>query len=181
MIACMAKLPILHSRPNAQEELILVGFRLDPNHDGPQLYTVLAVGGENERPAMWKGRILFFTHPSLVAKAQAMDASISQLTAPGSEIETFCDVAETLHLVNATNADSDGVVLDCLLIFDDLVRATHLHMPDRYQGMLTELAAHLTEGRSLGKIFTNQSLREHVEDALMWCVGAIVLKSQIIT
>ena len=84
-----------------------------------------------------------------------------------------------LHLVNSQNADPDGVVLDCLLVFDDLVRATQLHMPDRYQGLLTELAARLTE-RTFGEIFTSPSLREHVEDALLWCVGAIAVKSRMI-
>ena len=75
----------------------------------------------------------------------------------------------------------DGVILDCLLVFDDLVRATKLHMPDRYQGILTELAARLTEGTPLHKIFTSPSLREHVEDALLWCVGAITVKARMLT
>ena len=45
---------------------------------------------------------------------------------------------------------------------------------------LTELAARLTERQSLRQIFTNRSLREHVEDALLWCVGAIAVKSRIL-
>jgi hypothetical protein len=54
-------------------------------------------------------------------------------------------------------------------------------MPDRYQGILTELAARLTEGVQLGNIFTNPSLRGHVEDALLWCVGAIAMKARMLT
>jgi hypothetical protein len=54
-------------------------------------------------------------------------------------------------------------------------------MPDRYQGILTELAARLTEGAPLGNIFTNPSLREHVEDALLWCVGAIAVKARMLS
>ena len=75
----------------------------------------------------------------------------------------------------------DGVLLDCLLIFDDLVRATQISMPERYQGILTELAARLTEGQSLKKIFTSESLRQHVEDGLLWCVGAVTMKSKLLT
>jgi hypothetical protein len=96
-------------------------------------------------------------------------------------VETICDVAQTLYLVNSQDSDPDGVVLDCLLIFDDLVRATELSMPERYQGILTELAARLTEGTSLKKIFASDALREHVEDALLWCVGAITMKAKILT
>jgi hypothetical protein len=178
----MSELPILSSRSNhAHEEPILLGVRLDAQHDGPQLYTVLAVGGENERPLAEDTRILFFPSPALAVKAMPLDPSFAKLGPPPSEVESFCDVAEALHLINSQDADPDGVVLDCLLIFDDLVRATRLHMPDRYQGLLTELAARLTEGTPLGKIFSNRALREHVEDALLWCVGAIAVKSRIVT
>ncbi len=159
----------------------MVGFRVDASHDGPQLYTLLAVGGENERPLTANGRILFFTRPHQAKTALALDASLAGLGPAPEELETFCDVAEALYRVNSQNTDPDGVVLDCLLVLDDLVRATKLHMPDRYQGILTELAARLTEGAQLRNIFTNSALREHVEDALLWCVGAVTVKARMIT
>ncbi len=179
---CMSQLTVLSSRSNhAHEELVLVGFRIDGQHDGPQFYTVLAVGGENERPIISDGRVVFFTRPELAAKALVLDHSFKELSPVPSEMETFCDIAEALHLINAQDNDTDGVVLECLLVFDDLVRATKLHMPDRYQGLLTELAARLTERDSLRKIFSSPQLREHVEDALLWCVGAIAVKSRILS
>ncbi len=177
----MPHLPILPTRkPERHEELVLVGLRLDPRHDGPQFYTLLAVGGDNERPILADGRLLFFTSSESASKALALDANLSTLGPPPHEMETFCDIAEALHLVNSQDADPEGVILECLLIFDDLVRATRLHMPDRYQGLLTELAARLTERAPLRTIFSNQALREHVEDALLWCIGAIAVKSRMI-
>ena len=177
----MAKLPILDSRPPHHEELVLVGFRVDAQHEGPQFYTVLAVGGDNERPIVDEGRLIFFASAPQAEAALTLDPSMRNLGAPPAEIETFCDIAETLHLVNSQDHDPDGVVLECLLVFDDLVRATKLHMPDRYQGLLTELAARLTEGGTLRDIFTNHALREHVEDALLWCIGAITAKARMLT
>ena len=175
----MPQLPALH--PRAQEELILVGFRVDARHDGPQFYTLLAVGSDNERPTTSNGHIVFFAHPKLAAKALALDPSMARLGPPPEAIETFCDIAEALYRVNSQQADPDGVILDCLLVFDDLVRATKLHMPDRYQGILTELAARLTEGESLKKVFSSDALRQHVEDALLWCVGAVAMKAKVLT
>lgn len=177
----MPDLPILEARAQHHEELVLVGLRVDPQHDGPQLYTVLAVGGDLERPAVADGRLLFFARPELAAKALALDTALARLGPAPQEMDTFCDVAQALHLVNSQDVDPEGVVLECLLVFDDLVRATRLHMPDRYQGLLTELAARLTERDTLRQIFSNPVLREHVEDALLWCIGAIVAKSQIIS
>lgn len=178
----MPHLPILDS-PQSQrhEELVLVGLRLDPQHDGPQLYTLLVVGGDNERPATADGRVLFFPRIELAGKALSLDATLATLGPAPQEMDTFCDVAETLHLVNSQDADPEGVVLECLLIFDDLVRATRLHMPDRYQALLTELTARLTEHMQLRAIFSSRALREHVEDALLWCIGAIAAKSHMIT
>ncbi len=175
----MPELSVLH--PRAHEELLLIGFRVDARHDGPQFYTLLAVGGDDERPITSGGRVVFFVHPKLAAKALALDPDMAGLGPPPEAIETFCDVAEALYRINSQQADPDGVILDCLLVFDDLVRATKLHMPDRYQGILTELAARLTEGAALRSIFTNQSLREHVEDALLWCVGAVTVKAWMVT
>lgn len=159
----------------------MAGFRLDPTHEGAQFYTLLAVGGDNERPLTADGRIIFFTRTTLVHKALAMDPSMAVLGTPPRDVETMCDVAQTMYLVNSQDDDSDGVVLDCLLIFDDLVRASQLSMPERYQGILTELAARLTEGQSLKKVFTNEALRQHVEDGLLWCVGAITMKAKLLT
>ncbi|HLI63930.1 MAG TPA: hypothetical protein VKV05_11055 [Terriglobales bacterium] len=177
----MSQLPIFPRRQAQHpEELVLVGFRVDAGHDGPQFYTLLAVGGENERPLVAGGRIVFFTQPDLAAKALVLDDELAKLGPAPQEIETFCDVAEALHLVNSQDADPDGIVLECLLVFDDLVRATRLHMPDRYQGLLTELTARLTEGASLGSVFTSHFLREHVEDALLWCIGAITAKAVMV-
>ena len=177
----MPELPLIEShKPHSHEELALVAFRLDGDHDGPQFYTLLAVGGDNERPAMAGGRLLFFSRPELATKALALDRELAKLGPAPAEVETFCDIAEALHVVNSQDADPDSVVLDCLLVFDDLVRATRLHMPDRYQGMLTELTARLTERTSLANIFTSHFLREHVEDALLWCIGAIAIKARMI-
>jgi hypothetical protein len=180
----MSDLPIVDTnspRSGRQEELALAGFRIDPTHEGPQFYTLLAVGGDNERPLTADGRIIFFVRLTQVHKALAMDATMSVLGNPPRAVETICDVAQTLYLVNSQDADPDGVVLDCLLIFDDLVRASGLGMPERYQGILTELAARLTEGQSLKKVFTSEALRHHVEDALLWCVGAVTMKAKVLT
>jgi hypothetical protein len=175
----MPQLPVLATNPG-REDLVLVGLRLDPRYEGAEFYTLLAVGGDNERPIRSDDRIVFFAHPELAAKALALDPELSRMGSPPQEMETFCDIAHTLHLVNSQDTDPEGVILECLLIFDDLVRATRLHMPDRYQGILTELAARLTERASLRDIFRNHALREHVEDALLWCIGAVAVKSRMI-
>jgi hypothetical protein len=178
----MSELKVLHShKPHHQEDLVLIALRFTPYHEGAQLYTVLAVGGENERPLTSNGSVILFRKLEDAKEALKLDESMSQLGPAPEQVESVCDVAEALYVVNSQDSDAQGTVLDCLLILDDLVRATRLHMPERYQGILTELAARLTEGRQLKQIFSNASLRDHVEDALLWCVGAIVVKTRIVS
>jgi len=177
----MSDLPILHAhRPHDHEELALIGLRLTPYYEGPQFYTVLAVGGENERPLTAENSIVFFRRPEQVDIALHLDDSLSQLQPAPRQVDSICDVAQSLYLVNSQDADPGGVLLDCLLILDDLVRATRLHMPERYQAILTELTGRLTEGKQLKQIFVSASLRSHVEDALLWCVGAVIVKARIL-
>jgi hypothetical protein len=141
----MSELNVLHShKPHSHEELALVALRLTPYNKGPQLYTLLAVGGDNERCLTADGAVLFFRNPEDAEATLKLDASMARLGPIPGEVESMCDVAEALYLVNSQDADAQGTVLDCLLILDDLVRATRLHMPERYQGILTELAARLT-------------------------------------
>lgn len=179
----MSELPILNPQASvsANEEPVLVGFRIDPSHEGPQLYSVFAIGGDNERPLMVNGRILFFSRPDLAPKALLLDGTTAHLKLALDAVEMSCDIAQTLYLVNSADSDSDGIILDTLHLFDDMIRSTKLNMPERYQSMLTELADHLSRGTDLTRIFTSDSLRHHVEDALLWCVGAVTVKSTLLT
>ena len=177
----MSELPILHAhQPHDHEELALIALRVTPYHEGYQLYTLLAVGGDNERPLTADGSILFFTDPKTAAKAIELDPSMSSLGPAPTHLESVCDIAEALYLVNSQDTDQHGTLLDCLLLLDDLVRATRLNMPERHQSLLTELTARLAEGKQLKLIFSNAALRHHVEDALLWCVGAVTVKTKII-
>ena len=131
----MSDLHILDPQPSpsTHEEPVLVGFRIDPTHEGPQFYSVFAIGGDHERPLMREGRILFFSRPELAPKALLLDGTTAHMKLPTDGVEMLCDLAQTLHLVNAADSDPDGIILDTLHLFDDMVRSTKLNMPERYQ------------------------------------------------
>jgi len=161
------------------EGLYLVGFRLDPTHVGPQFYTLFVLEGDNERPSAENGRILFFTDPTHAAQALARsDMAMRALGAPPTELEMLCDVAEALHIANAAETDADGTLLDCIACLDDLVRAAQLNAPAETMGILSALSERLMENPDFGPWLAEQGVdRERIEDALMWCVGAVAAKS----
>jgi hypothetical protein len=178
----MSDLPILHQTPSP-EDLYLVGFRLDPNSEGPQFYTIFAFGGDNERPITTVGdRVVFFTRPELAAKALAIgDPTMQAFGDPPEDLDMLCDLAETLYLVNSEQTDPDKTIVDCLELLDDLVRATRLNMPPVYQQVLADFMEHLQRTTMYGEFLRDHGTRERLEDALLWCVGAVTMKATILS
>ncbi len=177
----MSDFPILRKRP-PEEDLYLVGFRIDPIAEGPQFYTLFAFGGENERPITTVGdRIVFFTRPELAQKALEIgDPTMQALGTPPEDLDMICDLAQTMYLVNAEDSDPERVILDTLEVLDDLVRATRLSMPPEYQEALSDLTEHLTHTHSYGEFLRDGASRERLEDALLWCVGAVTMKAKMV-
>jgi hypothetical protein len=177
----MSDFPILNAK--SSEELSLVGFRIDPVAEGPQFYTLFALGGDNERPITTVGdRVVFFSRPDLAAQALAIgDPTMQELGAPPAELEMLCDVAQAMYLVNSEDADPERIILDCLEVLDDLVRATRLSMPPQFQGALSDLLDHLTRTPVYGEYLREHGSRERVEDAFLWCIGAVTLKAKMIS
>ncbi len=177
----MTDLPILQ-KP-ATEDLYLVGFRIDPSAEGPQFYTLFAFGGENERPITTVGdRVVFFSRPELAQSALDIgDPTMQALGAPPEDLDMLCDVAQALYLVNSESSDAERIILDCLEVLDDLVRATRLSMPPPFQQALSELTEHLTRTHNYGEFLRDSGTRERLEDALLWCVGAVTMKSSLLT
>lgn len=160
-------------------ELYLIGFRVDPGAEGPQFYTLIGSEGENERPITCGGRVLFFHKPSEAALALAKsDNGLRDVRPVPSELELLCDVGEALHVANQKDADDDGVLFELIAVFDDLLRAVQLTVPEGCTKVLAAMAERLSESPEFASFLSSEGVtREKLEDALMWCVGAVMVKS----
>jgi hypothetical protein len=160
-------------------ELYLIGFRLDPEADGPQFYTLIGSEGEGERPIMRGDRILFFHLPKNAANAlKSSDNGFSDIQPAPHELELLCDIGEALHVANQKNEDADGLLFEAIAVFDDLLRALKLTVPDEYATVLAAVAERLGESQEFASILDKAARsREKLEDALLWCVGAVAAKS----
>jgi hypothetical protein len=173
--------------PRQPYELCLIGLRVDPTAEGPQLFTLIEQGEGGGRTIMANGRILLFSSPALVARAlQLADNAIagglprtSATSVPmPKQMDVLCDVAQSLFLVNSQADDFDGVLLDCIACLDDLLRAAGLNVPANYIAVFNALAERLERNSEFGTLLAEQGIdRETVEDAILWCVGAIAVKS----
>jgi hypothetical protein len=168
--------------PPPVEGLYLVGFRIDAASEGPQFYTIFALEGDNERPSTEEGRVLFFSDSTRAGEAlQRSDAAMRSLGAAPTELEMVCDIAEALHLANASEEDSDGMLLDVIACLDDLVRAAQINVPAEFMAILSGLSERLMDNPKFGPWLVEQGIdRERLEDSIMWCVGAVAVKSRFI-
>ena len=173
--------------PQQPYELCLVGIRLDPTAHGPQLFAAIEQSETGARTLTVKGRIVLFSAPALVTRAlnladdafarsrqQTSDTSIPM----PKEVDILCDVAQSLYLLNSGTDDSDGVLLDCIACLDDLLGATELNVPANFMAVLNALAERLEHTPEFGSFLAKAGIdRETLEDAILWCVGAIAAKS----
>ena len=162
--------------PPPTEALYLVGFRLE----GPQFYTLFVLESENDRPLVSEGRVVFFTQPEQASTALKLSTNdMSRLGPAPKELEIFCDIAEALHTANAQNEDVDGSLLQTIAIFDDLIRAVQINVSAQYMAVLSALSERLASAPEFATMLAETGLdRETIEDAIMWCVGAVAVKSR---
>ena len=95
-----------------------------------------------------------------------------------TELELVCDIGGALYVANAENEDTDSLLFDLIAIFDDLLRAVKLNIPEEHTAVLRALAERLGENPEFASFLEESGLsREKLEDALIWCVGAVGVKS----
>jgi hypothetical protein len=95
------------------------------------------------------------------------------------ELEILCDVAQALHVANAQSEDKDGVLIETIALFDDLIRAIQINVPAQYMSVLSALSERLAANPEFATMLAETGLdRETIEDAIMWCVGAVAVKSR---
>lgn len=172
--------PLVTFPPKApSRELYLIGFRMDPGAEGPQFYTLMGSEDGNQRPITRDGRVLLFRRPGDALKALfASDNGFGEVRPVPTELELLCDIGEALHVANQETEDGDGLLFELIAVFDDLLRAVKLNVPAEYTAVLAAVAGRLGESTEFASFLTENGLkRETLEDALLWCVGAVAVKS----
>jgi hypothetical protein len=172
--------PLVELPPkNPDRELYLIGFRFDPAAESPQFYTLIGSEGEEERPITRGDRILFFRKPRDAARAlAACENGFRHVRPVPAELELLCDVGGAMHVANQEDEDGDGLLFEVIAVFDDLLRAIQLTPPAQFTQVLAGVAERLTESPEFASyLAATETARERLEDALLWCVGAIMVKS----
>ena len=167
--------------PVNKEELWLFGFRIDPDRESPDVYTLI-LHGDKDRPLVADGQIVFFSRLELASSALNLGGiDIEQLGSVPKDVDLLCDLAKTLYLINSENIDPSATILNCLNTVFDLVRATGLSVPIQYKRVLYALADHLTFNREFSNfLFQENIARSTITDAILWCIGAIVSKAKLL-
>jgi hypothetical protein len=168
--------------PAAETYWRLLAVSLDPDRSTPELYGLI-YEGETEVPLMVDDRIVFFTDPGRAH--DLIQGHGAPLVADHVDIATpffWCDVAQALHFLSVGGFDDGASVLDAVNVLLDLVKATGVKMDARRQQALRSIADYCTFNKDLTKYLEEEgdySSRELV-DAVLWCVGAVVVKSRIL-
>jgi hypothetical protein len=163
------------------EGISLVGFRLSPDSENPDWYTLFTYG-EEDIPIRDNDRLVFFKSVDLIDRAYAMfDNSIKRLYPPPSEIDLVCDVADMLYVVNHQDSDGSATILNGLNTIFDLLKAIRMSLPAEYKDILYRFADHLTFNREFGAYLSQNAVtRQAITNAILWAIGAITVRSRIV-
>lgn len=126
----------------------LIGIRVDPDTEVAEWFTVWfeAESGQN-RVAAQDGRARWARTAS-----EASDLAQTVLEGRyrvGSEVESVCDVAGSLYAIASGESGSEGVVLLCLNLLDDVLKTIGRSPAVPNGAVLDRLVVLLTEGESL--------------------------------
>ena len=171
------------------QPIYLIGFILDPDLEAPQLYTLYfcSDGRDNpiveyDRPILHDGKIVFFTTLDLAQSAfRLAEAELGYLEPNFEKVTMICDIAFILYMVYCQDFDDSATIVHSLNLIFDLVKATRLTMPEQYKKALYKFAGHLTFDKEYASFFTENDIARTLIEAVLWCVGAIVCKSKILT
>ena len=160
----------------------LLAVGLDPDRPTPELYGLI-YEGETDVPLMVDDRIVFFTDPGRAH--ELIQRYGAPLVADKLDIAKpffWCDIAQTLHLLSKGGFDDGAAVLGAVNLLLDLVKAARIKLDDRRRQALVAIADYCTFNKDLTKYLEEEgdySSRELV-DAVLWCVGAVVVKARIL-
>ena len=160
----------------------LLAIGIDPDKPKPDLYGLI-FEAEHDVPLMVEDRIVFFTDPARAG--ELIDQYGAPLIADKRDIERpffWCDVAQALYFLSAGGIDTDASVLGAVNVLLDLVKATGAPMIDSRRAVLHAIADYCTMSKDITKYLEEEgdySSRELI-DAVIWCVGAVVMKARIL-
>lgn len=120
--------------------------------------------------------------PSILQLDDDPKIRLSSLPKPDLKETYIIDITDCLTLIESHDRDDEALLIDLLNILFDLVSATRVQWPKRYQSALFRLADHLTYARDYGDFLEQHRLsRRSICNGIRWCLGAILTGSIIVT
>jgi hypothetical protein len=169
---------------NKAEEKIwrLLAISLDPDKSDPELYGLI-LEGVDDTPLLLNDRILFFRDAGRAE--EILRTYGTHLAADKVDVAKpffWCDVAQALHLLQSAGIDDDACVLGAVNSLLDLVKATGLQIPAEAKAGLHSIANYCTMNKDLTKYMEEEGdySSESLTDAVLWCIGAVAIKSTVI-
>ncbi len=162
----------------------LIGLRLNPAAARPELFAITLQARNYGWPVMAAGRSLLFWDIALANEVLSMDddeLTHASVLPPLTLRDTYVyEVGRHIHSLR--ELDSDDTLVDFLNLLNDWSNALNLEPPAVYKLHLYELAEHLTfESEFATFLMKSKVSRTELLDCVHWYVGAILVRSDIVT
>ena len=160
----------------------LLAIYLDPDQRSTTLFALMLTGRQDE-PLMADGRIAFFT--DRLRATELIETYGAHLKADRNGVDEparRCDVAQALYYLSAGGHDETASVLNSVNPLLDLVRASGIELGEERKRALYSIADYTTTSKDITRYLEEEGdyPSRQLVDAVLWCVGAIVMKSKLV-
>ena len=120
--------------PSNYDDVWLIAFRVDPDREQPDFYTIF-FNGDRDIPLNENGYIIFFNDLEILYKT--IKKIIPEFYSELKETELFTiDVAEMLYLIQTKSIDEYSTIVNSLNIIIDILNCTTKFFPKDYKTKL---------------------------------------------
>jgi len=160
----------------------LVGFRIAGTSHADKTFYILVIYNSINIVATINGRIVFFDDARLApAVLDLAETGSKYAERVPSEAELVCDPHGVIQAVLCGGFDDNSHIVNFINILTDMLFAVGLEIPAKWRTVLFDFADHLTFDQYYAGFFEErEGSRELVKDALLWCVGTVVVNSTLL-
>ena len=171
-----------HENRGGSGGLSLIGFRLNSASPSESIFYILVSYNAENVVATTNGRIVFFDDARLAAKVLALSGSARGHAECVPVAPDFtCDPHAVIQAILEVDFDEDSRILDFINILTDMLSNIGAEIPIAWRTTVYDFADHLTFDPNYGKFFQGaEHGRGIVREALLWCIGAVLVNSTIL-
>jgi len=159
-----------------------IGFRIDPEQDRPQLYSLMLGNESGDNFALvYEGQLAICLSPDKYDEALGLVGLDWQAMAGKVMPLLWIDFATAFYICESGGIDEQGRIVNVLNVVSDILIGLKIGVPAVFKSDLVSFADYVTFDRDVGAYFDlTPASKAKIIGGLQWCLGAIISRGRFL-